>query len=420
LARVLLLSTTTGYQLRSFADAAAKLGVDLMYATDRCHTLDDPWQDDAIPVRFHEESESVERIIEEARTRPVDGILAVGDRPTLIAAMAAERLGLPGNPLDAARASVNKLLARRRYRAAGLQTPWFFVVDANIGPHDACGDRRVQFPAVIKPIGLSGSRGVIRVDSPEEFVAAFERVRALLRRPDVRAMRTGVEDQVLVEGFIGGREYALEGILTAGRLQTFAIFDKPDPLDGPCFEETIYLTPSALPPDGQQLIVDRVQAATGALGLAHGPIHAECRATGSDVFVLEVAARPIGGLCSKSLRFANGVSLEEVILRHALGEDVTSWRRESAASCVMMIPIPRRGVLRRVEGEEAARAVPGIDDVRITAKNDQLLEPLPEAGSYLGFIFARARGPSDAEKAVRDAHRRLTFVIDAPIDVVTA
>jgi biotin carboxylase len=417
--RVLLLSTTTGYQLRSFADAAAKFGADLVYATDRCHTLDDPWQDDAIPVRFHEEAESVDRIVEEARTRQIDGILAVGDRPTVLAAMAAERLGLPGNPPDAARASANKLLARRRYRTAGLQTPWFFIVDANIAPREACGDRRLQFPAVIKPIGLSGSRGVIRVDSPAAFVAAFERVRALLRRLDVRAMRNGLEDQILVEGFLGGREYALEGVLTGGRLQTFTIFDKPDPLDGPFFEETIYLTPSTLPLDEQQAIVDHVQAATRALGLTHGPVHAECRATGSDVFILEIAARPIGGLCSRALRFTDDVSLEEVLLRHALGEDVTGMRREPTASAVMMIPIPKRGVLRRVAGEEAARAVPRVDDVRITAKSDQLLEPLPEAGSYLGFIFARAPQPSEAEEAVRDAHRRLTFVIDAPIDVVS-
>jgi biotin carboxylase len=418
--RILILSTTTGYQLRSFADAAAKLGVDLVYATDRCHTLDDPWQDAAIPVRFHEEEDSVARIVAEAQAGRFDGIVAVGDRPTVLAAMAAERLALPGNPPDAARASANKLLARSRYRDAGLGVPWYYVVQANAGGRAASADPRLRFPAVIKPLGLSGSRGVIRVDSPSEFVTAFERVRALLRRHDVRAMRSGLDDEILVEGFIDGCEYAVEGVLTSGTFQPLAVFDKPDPLAGPFFEETIYVTPPALPAATEAAIIDQVQCGARALGLVHGPIHAECRLTAVGIFILEIAARPIGGLCSKALRFRrfdDATSLEQILLRHAIGEDVTRWHREAAASAVMMIPIPRRGVLRRVDGQDAARAVPRVEDVRITAKTDQLLEPLPEAGSYLGFIFARAAAARDAEAAVREAHRRLTFVIDTPIDV---
>ncbi len=418
--RVLLLSTTTGYQLHAFNEAAERLGIELLFATDRCHQLDDPWRDRAVAIRFHEEAQSLEAVVNEARRAPIEGVIAVGDRPTVLAARVAQQLGIPGNTPDAVAASGNKREARSRFAAAGLTVPWYFTLPAQGTGRQASADPRLQFPCVLKPLGLSGSRGVIRADSPDEFAAAFDRIRALLARVDVRAARSGLEDVVLVEGFIPGREFALEGVLTAGRLQVLAIFDKPDPLDGPFFEETIYATPSSLDVTTRVALMRTIAQATDALGLWHGPIHAECRIDGSAVVVLEVAARPIGGLCSRVLRFDGDRSLEELLLRHAVGEDVTGWTRESQAAAVMMIPIPRRGILKRVEGERQARAVAGVDDLRITAKPDQLLEPLPEAGSYLGFIFARAASAPDAVAAVRAAHQRLRFVIEPAIAVVAA
>ena len=411
MARILLLSTTTGYQLRSFGEAAARLRIDLLFGTDRCHQIDDPWRDAAIPVRFHDEEGSLRAIRAEARRAPIDGLIAVGDRPVVLAARVAEMLGLPGNPPDAAAASANKLEARRRFAAAGLAVPWFVTVsDGNL-------DGPVRFPCVVKPLGLSGSRGVIRADTPGELAAALARVRRLLARKDVRALQTGLDDEILVEGFIEGREYAIEGVLTNGTLHVFTIFDKPDPLDGPFFEETIYLTPSRVAGATQQAMVGAVARAAQALGLRHGPVHAECRVGHAGVFVLEVAARPIGGLCSKVLRFADEAPLEDVLLRHAVGDEVSGVGLDPRAAGVMMIPIPRRGRLRRVDGETEARSVAGIEDLRVTAKPDQLLEPLPEAGSYLGFIFARGDSIHAVEGALRDAHRRLQFVIEPAIEV---
>jgi biotin carboxylase len=419
--RVLLLSTTTGYQLRSFDDAATQLGVELVFATDRCSQLDDPWQDRAIPVRFHDEDSSIDAVLASHARAPFHGIVAVGDRPTVLAARLAAACGLPGNPIDAAAASGNKHETRSRMAAAGLNVPWHYLVPA--GSTDRVeSESRLRFPCVLKPIGLSGSRGVIRANNAQEFLAAFTRIRALLERVDVRAARTGLEDVVLVEGFIPGREFAIEGVLTNGDLQVFTIFDKPDPLDGPFFEETIYLTPTSLDVATERAVAAAVGGACDALGLWHGPIHAECRVGPDGIFVLEVASRPIGGLCSRTLRFVNPParathSLEEVLLRHAIGDDVSAWRREAQASAVMMIPIPRRGLLKRTLGEDGARAVPHVESVHITAKTDQLLEPLPEAGSYLGFIFSRADSAEEAEKAVRLAHSRLSFVIESPIQV---
>ncbi len=433
--RVLLLATTTGYQTRSFGDAAERLGVELVFATDRCEVIDDPWRDQAIAIRFHDEDRSVAAIVGAARERPLDGVLVVGDRPTVIAARVAAELGLPGHSAAAAAIARNKEAMRTRLGSAGLPVPAF--VRASIEDDPAQLARTVEFPCVLKPVALSGSRGVMRADDPASFVAAVERLRALLQSPEVRAERDEAHVTALVERFIPGREFAIEGVLHHGALHIFAIFDKPDPLDGPFFEETMYITPSSAPPEAQDAIERTVAGAAKAIGLHHGPVHAECRVNSSGVFVLEVAARPIGGLCARSLRFAPDgfrdsgsqlripnpeplVPMEELLLRHALGEDPARYQREATASGVMMIPIPRRGVLRRVDGIDEARQVPWVDDLRITAKTDQVLVPLPEGASYLGFIFARAATPAAVERALREAHARLTFVIDAELPVLGA
>jgi biotin carboxylase len=425
--RILILSTTTGYQLRSFGDAAADLGFELVFATDRCHQIDDPWRDSAVAVRFHDEAASVAAIASAAARRPIDGLIAVGDRPVPLAALTAEALRLRWHHISAAATSANKQLARERWAAAGMPVPAFVLLEA--GQRADWALQRLSLPVVVKPLGLSGSRGVIRADTPADLTAAADRVRRLLARPDVRAQRTGLEDTILVETFIPGREYAIEGILSGGRLQTFAMFDKPDPLDGPFFEETIYLTPSTYPLAVQHRIIDGVARAAAAIGLYHGPIHAECRidvAGGKvpDAYVLEVAARPIGGLCAKALRFhpvaadTPVISLENLLIRHALGQDATRWTREAAASGVMMIPIPQRGVLRDVSGLEAAQQVPHVDGVHITAKLDQVLVPLPEGASYLGFIFARADRAADVDRSLRAAHASLGFAFDPEVPVL--
>ena len=417
--RVLVLSNTTGYQLRAFDDAAAALGMALVFATDSCHKLDDPWQDQAIPVRFHDVEASVEAIVERARATPIDGVIAVGDRPVMLAARAAAALGLPWHSPASALATADKRRSRAALMQAGLASPRFVVVPA----HEMAGSAAAvmgRYPCVLKPVGMSGSRGVIRANTPQEFVAAFDRIRALLARPEVRAARAGQEDQILVEEYIAGYEFAVEGVMSHGALEIFTIFDKPDPLEGPFFEETIYVTPSRLGAVSQSAIADEIQAAAMVLGLSHGPIHAECRVTADgSVYVLEVAARPIGGLCSKVLTFARGrgaepgeiISLESVLLRHAVGESIAPFRREGGGAAVMMIPIPSRGMYKGVDGEAEARAVPGVTGVYITAKVGQLLETLPEAGSYLGFIFARGAVPAAAEASVRAAHRALRFEI---------
>ena len=414
--RVLLLATTTGYQIRSFGVAADRLGVRLVFASDRCDRLDDPWWDAAIPVRFHETARSLDAVIAACRGQELSGVLAVGDRPTVLAAHFAEALGLPGHPPAAAEASRNKLATRRAFAAAGLPVPDFRVFPLSERSPDLLA---TAYPVVVKPLALSGSQGVIRADDDAAFAHAIERVRRLLHTTDIAIERDDAHQSLLIEQFIPGREYAVEGVLTNGALRAFTIFDKPDPLDGPFFEETIYVTPSRAAATTQRAIVDAVSRAAAALGLHHGPVHAECRVHGTEIYVLEVAARPIGGLCSKAIRFTGQderlATLEEILLRHAIGERTETFTTITKATGVMMIPIPRRGVYRGVKGVEEARRVAGIDDVMITAKPDVMLVPLPEGRSYLGFIFATADTADAAEAALRDAHSRLDFIIEREV-----
>lgn len=402
-----------------FGEAAERLGVSLQFATDRCDQLDDPWRDGAIPIRFSAEAAAVDAIVTHAAHHPIHGVLAVGDGPVVIAAQVAAALGLPGHPPASAAVSRDKRLFRERLRDCGRPAPWFVTVP--VGTDPAMLMDRVPFPCVVKPLVLSASRGVMRADDGEEFRERFARLTRLLQAPDVMAMHDPSARVILVESYIEGEEFAIEGVLTEGRLQTWAIFDKPDPLVGPFFEESVYVTPSRLSSADQAAIVQAVEQGIAAVGLHHGPVHAECRVGAAGPVLLELAARPIGGLCARALRLdgpaGRAVSLEDVLLRHALGEPVHAYRREPDASGVMMIPIPKDGVYRRVEGVAEAERVAGVESIRITAKPDQRLVPLPEGASYLGFIFARGANPAAVERALREAHSALRFTIDPHIPV---
>jgi biotin carboxylase len=399
--RLLLFATTTGYQIRVFADAARRLGVDFTLATDRCHVMEDPWGDRAIAVKFDRVAESLEAL----RGLSFDGVAAVGDLPAVLAAEAAAVLGVPFHPPAAAHACHDKFFARKLYQLAGMRVPQFFRAPLSDDARELA--ERAPYPCVLKPVGLSASRGVIRANNPGEFAAAFARIRTMLGRAEF----------IQVESYIEGREFAVEGLVTGGRFQPLAIFDKPDLLEGPFFEETIYVTPSRQSADVQRELVETTAHAVQALGLWHGPVHAELRHNGEGAWVLETAARPIGGLCAKALRFENGMPLEELIIRHALGERPRTGL-SAGASGVMMIPIPKGGVYESVEGVERAGAVPGIEEVIVTAKAGQRLIPLPEGASYLGFIFARGNSPDEVEQALRRSHAELQFHVATALETL--
>lgn len=408
---MLLLTTAHSYRGAAFLAAAARLGIEVVQAMDMPQAL----QPRGVPlaIDFRQPDTAVAAIVAYAQSRPLAAILPLDDSGVLIAALASQALGLPYNSPQAATAARDKLHMRQLLHQGGVPTPVFcgFKTTDPSEMVTAVVCDQIGFPCVVKPRTLNGSRGVIRANDEKALTAAVARVKRLLQA-------IGAEG-FLVEAFMPGGEVALEGVLHNGRLQLLALFDKPDPLDGPFFEETIYVTPSRLPAETQAAITNMAVRGALAIGLQTGSVHAELRVNGAGVWIVEVNGRSIGGLCSQTLRFDRGMSLEELLLRQAVGLDVSQMQREQKASGVMMIPIPRPGILRGCRGVEDARTIPGIDDVTITTPLNNRVMTLPEGESYLGFIFASGQTPQGVEEALRTAHGRLRFDIDEELTVIS-
>jgi len=403
--RLLLILPSATYRAPEFIAAARELGVAVTVASDRAAAMSAAMGERTLTLRSSDPQAAAEAIIARAQDTPFAAIVGVDDQGVMAAALAAERLGLAHNPPHAVARTRDKAAMRHALADANVPQPRFAVLPA--GGDIRAAMRETGLPCVIKPLSLSGSRGVIRADDPGQARAAAERVRAIMA-----AAGEPAGAPLLFESYLPGAEVAVEGLLHRGRLQLLAIFDKPDPLDGPYFEETIYVTPSRLPAAAQAEIERITALAATALGLREGPIHAELRVDGPAVRVLELAARSIGGLCSRALRFGVGVSLEEVILRHAVGIDAADLGRESMAAGVMMIPIPRSGTLVEVAGQEQARGVPGIGGLDITIARGRPVVALPEGDRYLGFLFARGLTAEAVEASLREAHAHLRITID--------
>jgi biotin carboxylase len=406
MARVLLLIPSRTYRTHDFMAAASRLDVEVVVGSEHRPALAGLMEGRQLRLDFENVKGSTERIVAFAQTHPLAAIVAVDDAGTVLAAAAAEALGLAHNPIDAVEAARDKARMRARFAEAGLLTPRFTTAAIEANPRTIA--TTLRYPCVVKPLDLSGSQGVVKVDDAARFPQVFARVAAIVAacRPDGRGR------SVLIEDFIAGDEVAVEALLRGGELEVLAIFDKPDPLDGPFFEETIYVTPSRLSHERQEQIRETTARAARALGLTDGPIHAELRLNDGGIWMLEVAARSIGGLCSRTLRFGSGISLEELILRHAAGLPMPSHQRERAAAGVMMLPIRKSGRLRAVTGQSEAKQVPGVDGLVITIPPGESLVPLPEGDRYLGFMFARADSPGGVEAALRQAHAQLRVVTD--------
>lgn len=406
--RVMLLTTPSSYRADAFIAAAGRLGIGADVVVDLPAGL---ISSVGTGVDFRAVC-ALEQLAELAHRQPPVAVLAVDDSGSLLAAALSERLGLAHNDPRAALAARNKYVMRELLLQGAVPIPAYQLISFEDDIHSLAEVQR--YPCVVKPLELNGSRGVIRADDPESFVQAVERLWRLSRAIYAEQRQdTGYDPArfFLVEEYIPGVEVALEGILDHQGLHVLALFDKPDPLEGPFFEETIYVTPSRLPESTQEWIVACARQAAQALGLHCGPVHAELRVNERGPWLIEVAGRSIGGNCSRTLRFGSDASLEELILRQACGLPIDSLSRSGKAGGVMMIPIPGEGILRAVQGVEQAQAVAGIEAVDISAPLHNPIVPLPEGDSYLGFIFARGESPEDVEAALREAHACLDFRI---------
>ncbi len=405
--RVLLLVPTTSYRIGDFLLAAERGGVAVAVGSDQRQVLEKFSEGRTLTLDFKDLGRGVAQIVAYSRDYPLAAIVGIDEETTLLAAMASQALGLRHNTPESVETTGNKHRFRTCLANSGLPAPRFTLFSVGDDPVRAGQDN--FYPAVLKPLELAASRGVIRADDPTQFVAAFHRITAILKQADIHAAALR---HILVEEYVPGDEAALEGLLDQGHLTVLALFDKPDPLEGPYFEETLYVTPSRLPINKQDAIAETVTRAVAALGLRDGPIHAEMRVNDKGVWLIEVAARSIGGYCSRALRFGPNGRLEDLILRHALGLPVPAVELERPATGVMMIPIPGAGVLRRVSGIEDACALADVDDVTISIPIGETLVPLPEGNRYLGFIFASGDTPEGVEADLRTAHSRLEFTIE--------
>lgn len=410
--RVLVIAPHGSYRTASFIKAANQLGVDVLIASQGEHSIVSDYVK-GLHIDFQEKEQSIEIILSEAKKQSFSGIIGTDDVTTELAAHIAAKLNLPHNNPQAVKVAQRKDLARLSLKNANVKLPEFDLLTTS----QPLSQQRinVSYPAVIKPIALSASRGVIRVNNFLELEQAVERIKNMLA---VELRLEKIEQEtLLLEEFIPGKEVAVEGMLHGGKLDVLAVFDKPDPLDGPFFEETYYLTPTSFTEEVQEDIKHTVLAACQAYGLKEGPIHAECRINEKGVWILEVAARTIGGMCGRLLSLGTGHSLEELVLLHAMGKRVEIKVVDSAAG-VLMIPIPGAGILKRVEGLLDAQRIPYISELSIEVRDGYELVPLPEGNSYLGFIFAEAPTVKEAEQALRDAHGCLNIVL-APLWKIT-
>jgi hypothetical protein len=402
--RLLLIAPPNSYRTVSYLEAARRRGIDVLVASEGRFSLVSE-----IAGGLHidlQDPAALEQLLAANATQPFAGMVATDDASVELGSRVAEALGLPHNPPRSALNSRRKDLSRQALAAAGVPVPVFRLIDLNRSLIPQLED--LDYPCVVKPLALSASRGVIRADAEAGLLAACKRVRAILAGETTAD--TFATTHLLVEGFISGPEVALEGLLQEGRLEVLALFDKPDPLEGPFFEETYYITPTRHGAATGARITQRVQQACRALGLKEGPVHAEVRIHGDDGVIMEVASRTIGGECARLLRFGTGQGLEDLVISHAVGRPLPV-KAPAGGAGVLMIPIPQGGILRRIEGITGARAVPCIEEILINIREGYELVPLPEGASYLGFMFARADSPGEAEAALRAAHAKLKIVV---------
>jgi len=409
--RLLLLIPSRSYRAADFLKAAAEIGVEIITACDKRQTLEGIVPGRMLTLDFPDLERSLEKAVLFSKKYPFQAVVSADEDATVLAAMISSALSLPHNPVTATAKAKDKEALRKCLRSHAVPTPSFQVCSIEATPEELAPE--IDYPLVLKPTFLSASRGIIRVNNRKELIQAFLFLKKFLKDPQIKKQGGAAAEKILIEEYIPGVEVALEGLLRNKQLSCLALFDKPDPLTGPFFEETIYVTPSRLPTEVQEEIISCTQKGCLALGLSEGPIHAEIRVNDKGPAIIEIAARSIGGLCSRTLRFGTGLSLEEIILRQALLMPIPSLKRREAATGVMMIPVPKAGVLKEVQGLEAAKEVQGIEEITITLLVGQNVIPLPKGRSYLGFIFALGETPDQVEAALREAHQKLEFDIDS-------
>ncbi len=406
---LLLIAHPNSYRIAPYIKAANRMGVNVTVASEGKHSLISEIAS-GLHITFDQPRQTVATILQAHKQTPFSGILGSDDHTVELAAMVAELLQLPHNSPRAAFCSQRKDIARAELALSACPVPLHCLIDLQQPLQKQMAG--LPWPCVIKPLNMSASRGVIRADNEAAFMAACQRIKPIIQENQHDFTR----HHVLVEEYIDGVEIAFEGYLHNAQLHPITIFDKPEPLIGPFFEETIYVTPSRLEADLQAKILQRVQQACDAYGLTTGAVHAECRIDERDIWILEVASRTIGGDCARMLDNKN-FSIEELAISLAIDAPIKAELPDQARG-VMMIPIKEKGLLKRVEGLLAARDVPHIDQVEMIIPPGHEMIPLPEGNQYSGYIFASGQTPEQVTAAIKQAYAKLKFVTAPVFNIV--
>ena len=389
-------------------DAVTKLDLKVLVITDKSQVFSEYFPEKVITINFEQWQESIEKIRAWSVKFDLKAVIGVDEESIILAANLSEFLGIKHNSLESVKLTKDKYLMRKALKDSGLKSPWFKRFSVNETPKDIVTE--ISFPCVLKPTFLSASQGVIRADNVSEFCISFEILSGLLSQEEMKIQGGDQANWILVEEYISGKEVSIEGIVNEGKLKELAIFDKPEPLEGPTFPETIFITPALLSEQLQISLLETAQTALEALGIIKGPVHVELRINKNGNYILECAARSIGGLCSKVLEFKGGMSLEELILRSALGRNIEKTNLVGKAKGVMMLPTEKRGILREIRGAEAALSMKGITEMEITIKPGEMLEPLPTGGRYLGFLFAEGKDQYSVIKDLKTAWSKIEII----------
>ena len=407
---VILIIPSGSYRTNAFMNAVIKLDLKVLVITDKSQVFSEHYPENVISMNFQLWKDWLDIIREWSERYYLKAVIGVDEESIVLAARLSESLGIEHNSLESVKITKDKYLMRRELKKFGLICPWFKRFSVHKLPKEIFSE--ISLPCVIKPTFLSASQGVLRVNSLEEFMGGFEMLIDLLSQDEMKMLGGEKANWILVEEFIPGKEVSIEGIVNNGILKDLAIFDKPEPLDGPTFPETIFVTPTILDEHIQLSILETAQTALTALKIVKGPVHVELRINNNGNYILECAARSIGGLCSRILEFKGGMSLEELILCSSLGRNVEKTKLIERAKGVMMMPIEKRGILREIIGIEAALSVRGITDLQTTIRLNEILEPLPKGGRYLGFLFAEGKDQDMVKKVLKKAWSKIEVVYE--------
>tara|TARA_B100000686_G_scaffold128253_1_gene135463 strand:- start:1091 stop:2335 length:1245 start_codon:yes stop_codon:yes gene_type:complete len=405
---VILIIPSASYRTGPFMNAVKKLDLKVLVISDKSQVFSGKYPDNLIIINFNHWQDRSDEISKWAKNNGLKAVIGVDEESIVLAANISNFLNVEHNPVESVLLTKDKYLMRNELLKLGIKSPWFKRFSIYESTKKIINE--ISFPCVIKPTFLSASRGVMRVNTMNELSDSIKIMYELLSLDELRKRGGEQSDWILFEEYIPGNEVAVEGLVTNGKLTVLAVFDKPEPLEGPTFEETIIVTPSVLTKEIQYSLLETIQNVVKALGILKGPIHAEARINKNGNYILECASRSIGGLCSKVLEFQGGMSLEELILRSYLGRNIEKSKLTDKARGVMMMPTEKMGILKEMRGVQDALNVKGITDLKLTVKPGEKLEPLPKGDRYLGFIFAEGNDQKLVIKALKNAWSKITVV----------